>query len=180
VKQIHRAADIPNAPYANVLVIGVAHNPSNARRFENALAEKLVNEKTSAKANHIENDAAVLSEEQVRRVIGMVQADAVIVSSIQDLAIGTSVEKSRTEVERTRKTESLVDFFRYDYKEVVTQEIVSLDYTVELITHVYDAKTGEKVYSLESTTMGAETTWEVIVSESTAIAKQLRKAGLVQ
>ena len=38
VDKVERADDIPNAPYGTVLVVGVARNPDNARRFETALA----------------------------------------------------------------------------------------------------------------------------------------------
>jgi len=180
VTGVKRVDYLPNAPYANVLVIGVSKNPGTARLFANALAAELTNEKTTALPNHTENDADVLTEQQVREIVNKMQADAVVVSSVKHIDIGTSVEKSRTDVERTRKNESLVDFFRYDYKEVATPEIISLDYKVELTTDVYDALTGDKIYTIESSTMHAETSFEVIVSETAAIAKQLRKGGLVR
>jgi hypothetical protein len=180
IKQVTRAASIENAPYANVLVIAVAKSPSNARRFENELAGQLRSSATTATPSHTERADAALTEAQVKEIVEKVQADAIIVTSVKRADVGTAVEKSRVEVAKTRKSNTLVDFFRYDYKEVTTPEIVTLSYQVELTTDVYDAVTGGKVYTIESRTIDAETSFDVILAESAAIAKQLRKGGMVR
>jgi pyruvoyl-dependent arginine decarboxylase (PvlArgDC) len=179
IKSVSRADSIPNAPYGNVLVLTIAKSRSNARQFQNELSAAIATSVTNATPMHVENDSADLSEADVRTVVQKLGADAVVVTSVKQADIGTAVEQSRVEVKQTRKNDTLVDFFRYDYKEVETQEIVRLNYNVTLTTDVYDTATGDKVYTIESITVDAETSFDVILQESAAIAKQLRKGRLI-
>jgi len=180
INRIDRSAEIPNAPYSRVLVVGVARNRDNGRRFETALATELTNENASATANYLENPDGVVTDAMVREVVSRKQADAVIVTSIKRIDVDTEVDAERIEVERSRRNDNLVDFFRYDYKDITTPATVALTYNVVLTTEVFDSDTGKKVYSLESSTLKAETTFEIILAESAAIAKQLRKDGIVR
>ena len=179
IKKVELADNVPNAPYATVLVIGIASNPGDGRRFANELAAIITNSKTVAKSSHRENAGGELTEESVREVIQSMEADAVLVSSVNKLEFATKVDAERTEVSQTHKGGNLFDFFRYEYKEVKSPELVKLTYDVTLITDVYDSVTGEKVYTLETDTVDGDTAFEIILSESTAIAKQLRRDGLV-
>jgi hypothetical protein len=180
VDRVERAANTPNAPYSNVLIVGVARSPGNVRRFENALVSDITNENTKATPHHEKNPDEVVTEDMVQELVGRMQADAIVVTSVKQVDIGTDVSAERTEVERTRKNDNLVDFFRYDYDDITTPETVALTYNVVLTTDVYDAESGTKVYSLESSTMDAETTFDVIVAESAAIAAQLRRDGMLR
>ncbi len=179
ITSVSRADAIPNAPYGNVLVLTVAKSRSNARQFQNELSAAIATAATNATPIHVENDSADLSEADVRAIVQKLGADAVVVTSVKQADIGTAVEESRVEVKQSRKSDTLVDFFRYDYKDVETQAIVRLNYNVTLTTDVYDTATGDKVYTIESTTVDAETSFDVILQESAAIAKQLRKGRLI-
>jgi hypothetical protein len=179
VKKAELADNAPKAPYANVLVVGIASNPGDGRRFANELAAKITNSKTVALPSHRENSGGKLTEESVRNVIQSMEADAVLVSSVKKLEFSTKVDAERTEVAQARKSGNLFNFFRYDYTEVKSPELVKLTYDVTLTTDVYDSTTGEKVYTLETITVNGDTAFEIILSESTMIAKQLRRDGLV-
>jgi hypothetical protein len=180
INNVSRADVIPNAPYSNVLVLTVAKSRSNARQFQNELSAAIAGESTKATPIHVENDSPELSEDDVQAIVNKLGADAVIVTSVKQADIGTAVEQQSVDVKKTRKSDSLVDFFRYDYEEVVTQPIVRLNYDVSLTTDVYDTASGARVYSIESTTTGAETSFDVILQESAAIAKQLRKGRVIR
>jgi hypothetical protein len=179
VKNTEFADNAPNAPYVTVLVIGIASNPGDGRRFANELAAKITNSKTVALPSHRRISDGELTEESVRNVIQSMEADAVLVSSVKKLDFGTKVDAERTEVSQARKSGNLFNFFRYEYTEVKSPELVKLTYDVTLTTDMYDSKTGEKVYTLETNTVNGDTAFEIILSESTVIAKQLRRDGLV-
>ena len=179
VKRAELADNLPNAPYSTVLVIGIASNPGDGRRFANELAAMITNSKTVAKPSHRENAGGELTEESLRDVIQRIEADAVLVSSVKKLEFATKVDTEYTEVSQTHKDGNLFDFFRYEYKEVKSPEFVKLTYDVTLTTDVYDSATGKKVYALETTTVDGDSAFEIILSESMAIAKQLRSDGLV-
>jgi hypothetical protein len=179
VKKAELVGNAPNSPYATVLVIGIASNPGDGRRFANELAAKITNSKTVAIPSHQGNSGGKLTEESVRNVIQSMEADAVLVSSVKKLDFGTKVDAERTEVSQTRKSGNLFNFFRYEYTEVNSPEFVKLTYDVTLTTDVYDSTTGEKVYTLETNTVNGDAAFEIILSESTMIAKQLRRDGLV-
>jgi hypothetical protein len=180
INSVARADSIPNAPYSNVLVLTVAKSRSNARQFQNELSAAIASEMTNATPMHVENDTSDLSEADVKAVVEKLGADAVVVTSVKQADIGTAVEESRVETKQTRKNDTLVDFFRYDYEDVETQPIVRLNYNVTLTTDVYDTATGDKVYTIESITVDAETSFDVIMQESAAIAQQLRKGRLIR
>lgn len=180
IDRVARAAELPNAPYSNLLVIGVAPKAANSRRFEDALAAELTNDRTQARPNHREGSVESLSDTIVREAASSMGADAVLITSLKHVSSDVSVRSERIEVDRERKDENLIDFFRYDYKEYTTPASIDLSYNVVLVTDLYDVDSGKKVYFVESSTMDAETAFEIILAESTAIARRLREDGIVR
>ena len=177
--RVARAADLPNAPYSNILVIGIAPVAGSGRRFENALAAELSNKRTRARPNHRETEGGTLSEAIVREAASSMGADAIIITSVKQVETGAEV-RGRVNLDEERRPRGLIDFFRYDYREDNRPPEVRSVYDVVLVSDLYDARSGERVYTVESSTMKAEDTFEVIVSESVAIARRLRKDGMVR
>ena len=180
VNNVYKAATIPNAPYSKVLVVGVGQSERNVERFEIALVSEVGGAGTSAIANHIENGEGEVSEASVKEAVERTGANAVVVTSLKQIDVDTTESAERVDVERTRRRDNLVDFFRYDYEDITTPVTVALTYNVVLTTEVFDGESGEKVYAFDSNTMDAETTFEVILLESAAIAEQLRSAGITR
>ncbi len=180
IVRAERLADIPDAPYRNVLVVGVANDQDNARRFENALADNLIKGGAIATAGSAAGMGADITAAAVRSAARQVQANAVIVTSVKQADVEAVVNKGQTDVRAERKDGNLANFFRYDYKEITAPVEVVAEYDVLLETKVYDAATGEIVYVIESRTIKAETPFEVVMGESRAIADKLQRDSIVK
>jgi hypothetical protein len=84
------------------------------------------------------------------------------------------------DVESQVRGGGLVDFFRYDYKELTKPADSTMRMQLQFITNVFDVKEDRRVYTLESTTGLAESSSEIILSQAGEIAKRLRKDRMVR
>ena len=180
IDRVARARDLPNAPYSNILVIGVAPDAGNGRRFENAMAAELSSDRTQARPNHREMGGDTLSEAIVRESASGMGADGILITSVKRVQTGVEVTNERVDVDKERRPGGLIDFFRYDYREYREPPEVGSLYDVVLVSDFYDAQSGERVYTVESSTMKATSAFEVIVAESVAISRRLRRDGIVR
>ena len=110
---------------------------------------------------------ADVKEDVVRSLAEHQDADAILVVTARLVNAEREVTEERTDVQAQVIGGSLVDFFRYDYKEYTSPP--SADYRVNV-----------QVQTVESRTDFAETTSEIVLSEATQLAKRLRKDGLVR
>jgi len=180
IVKAERLADIPAAPYANVLVVGVARDHNNARRFENALAEDLIEGGTIATAGSAAGMEGVIDEAAVRDAVRRLQADAVVVSSVKQVEYATEVREGQEGIRADRKDGGLANFFRYDYADITAPVTLETSVDVVVTTDVYDTASGLKAYTLETRTIKAETPFEVIMGETRAIAAQLRRDAIIR
>ncbi len=178
VERVLRLPGLADTPYSHVLVVGVAPSNANAHLFERRIAEELRN--TETRAAEYYKIGVSLTEDKVRETAGELGIDAILVTRVEHIDSNVSVSEERTEIEVTARGGNLVDYFRYDYGEHTLPPTVGVTYDVVLVTDIYDERSGEKVYVIESRTMDAETAFELILDESTAIVEHLRKDGVVR
>ena len=180
IDRVAKAPDLKSAPYANLLIVGVGPRANLAREFELVLAGLITEGDTRATAYHRLASRADVSEDKIRELVERQGADAVLVTTLRHVDSEVRMRGARTELKAEPIGGSLVDFFRYDYKEYSTAPSADLKYNVQLVTDVFDAKSGDRVYTIESTTLQAETAYEIIDAESEAIAKQLREDDMLR
>ena len=180
VDRVARAKELPSAPYKRVLIVATAARASSAREFEEVLAKDLSNNHTYAFGYHRAASRADVKEDVIRSVAQLQNADAILVVTARLVNAEREVKKERTDVQAQVIGGSLVDFFRYDYKEYTSPP--STDYRVngQVQTDMFDVATEERIYRVESRTDFAETTSEIVLSEATQLAKRLRKDKLVR
>lgn len=180
VDRVARAKELPNAPYKRVLIVATAARASSAREFEEVLAKDLSNDHTYAFGYHRSASRADVKEDVVRSLAELQDADAILVVTARLVNAEREVTEERTDVQAQVIGGSLVDFFRYDYKEYTSPPSADYRVNVQVQTDMFDVATEERVYTLESRTDFAETTSEIVLSEATQLAKRLRKDGLVR
>ena len=168
-------------PYAQVLVVGVTSNQNRRRQFEDLLAARLRENGNTAWASSREMaiDEA-LNRDTVAGAVRKTGASTVVVTRLVNQEVSVDEVGARTGVKTQRKTETAVDFFRYDYNEYEEPGYLVVKTTVTLTTDVYDAADGRLLYSLDSVTFDKETDNEILSELTTAIARQLRRDGLVK
>ena len=180
IDRVARAKELPNAPYKRVLIVATAARASSAREFEEVLAKDLSNKHTYAFGYHRPASRAAVKKEVVRSLGELQDADAILVVTARLVNAEREVTEERTDVQAQVIGGSLVDFFRYDYKEYTSPPSADYRVNVALQTDMFDVATEERIYTVESRTDFAETTSEIVLSEATELARRLRKDGLVR
>ena len=180
VDRVARAKELPNAPYKRVLIVATAARASSAREFEEVLAKELTNNNTYAFGYHRAASRADVKEDVVRSIAEQQSADAILVVTARLINAERETTPERTDVQAKVKGGSLVDYFRYDYKEYTSPP--SADYRVNVQVHsdMFDAATDARIYTVESRTEFAQTTSEIILGEAKELAQRLRKDKLLR
>jgi len=180
VERAARAKEIPNAPYTNILVVGVTYRADTGRAFEKVLVEELANYNTRARAFHIVESTTDVSDDVVRNAAERVGADAVLVVRVENVDTDVKIGESRVDIKESNQKGGLVEFFSRDYEEIKSAPTVDLKFTARIVTDLYDAKSSERVYTVESATANAKTAEQIIVGESSAITARMHSDGIIR
>jgi hypothetical protein len=168
-------------PYRTILVVGVADDGGERRRFENAMTAALAGLGIAARASNREMPAeAPLNRDSIAGVVKATGADAVLVTRLVSHEVATQEVDARTGVKVNPKGQNVYDFFRYDYDEYEESAYLVVKSTVRLSTDFYEARQGELVYTLETTTYDKESGAEIITEVTEAVAGRLKRDGLVR
>jgi len=116
----------------------------------------------------------------VRSLAELQDADAILVVTARLVNAEREEVEERTDVRAEVKGGSLVDFFRYDYKEYTSPPSADYRVNVQVQTDMFDVATEERIYTVESRTDFGEATSEIILGEARELAKRLRKDKLVR
>lgn len=180
VDRAAKAGSIPNAPFANVMVVGIAAQGTRGREFEEELVKQLGNRNTNAFGYRRAAQRADVREEVVTELVRAREADGVIVVSARFRNIVADDKEERVDVESEVRGGGLVDFFRYDYQELTKPADTTMRMELQFVTNIFDVREDRRVYTLESTTGLAESSSEIILSQAGEIAKRLRKDRMVR
>jgi len=180
VERVARAKQLPNAPYARVLIVGIAERASSAREFEEVLAKELNNDHTYAFGYHRAASRADVKEDVVRSIAELQHADAVLVITARLVSAEKQVSQQQSDLKAEVKGGGLVDFFRYDYKELTAPKVTDFRVNVQFTSNMFDVASDERIYTVETRTDFADTTSEIIVAEAGELAKRLRKDKMVR
>ncbi len=181
VDRVARATELPNAPYKRVLIVVTAERAATAREFEEVLAKELTNKNTYAYGYHRAASRADVKEDVVRSLAELQNADAILMVTGRLVNATRKPSDERTDVQaRVRGGSSLVDYFRYDYKEYTAPPSAGYRVNVQVHSDLFDAASEQRVYTVESRTDFAETTSEIVLSEARELAKRMRKDKIVR
>ena len=180
VDRVARAKELPNAPYRRVLVVATAARAASAREFEEVLAKELTDKNTYVFGYHRAASRADVKEDVIRSLADQQQADAILFVTARLVNAERQVTDEWTDVEARVKGGSLVDFFRYDYKEFTSPPSADYRVNIQVQSDLFDAATEKRIYTVESRTDFAETTSEIILGEARQLAQRLRKDKLVR
>jgi len=181
VDRVARAKELPNAPYKRVLIVATTARAATAREFEEVLAKEISNKNTYAYGYHRAASRADVKQDVVRSIAEQQNADAILLVTARLVNATRKPSDERTDVQaRVKGGSSLVDYFRYDYKEYTSPPSTGFRVNVQVHSDLFDAATEQRVYTVESRTDFAETTSEIILGEARELAKRLRKDGMVR
>lgn len=174
-------AEAPAVAPGGVLVVGVGRDLTNRRTFEDLLAGRLrdAGNQAWASSRHMDNTAP-LQRETVAAAVTSTGARLVVVARLehQDVAVTESGERDSVKVQRRSQTP--LDFFRYDYEVVAAPTYLATEAAVTLAADVYSVPGGQLLYTIDVVIPPRETRYEIMDEAARAIDKRLRRAKLVK
>lgn len=180
VDRVLLAAKLENAPYSNVLVVGATPRRETDRMIEEGLIKELRARDVVAYSFVRSSASTRPSEEAVAQLVREKNADGVIVVSARFDRADIRQHDEQVSVDARPKQGGLLDFFRYDYKEVASPRYSSVTVDVKYVADFYDTESQKRVYSAESATAHGKTDYEIVMAESKAIVARLKKDGLIR
>ena len=120
-----------------------------------------------------------MQQADLDRVSENVAADAILVTHVASLDTEVDVQKGRTDVVSECRGGDPLDYFLYDHRTITEPDSVRIAHTVTVISNLYDARTRERLWTIQSTCFDKSTMPEVMSEEAIAIVRQLKIDGLI-
>lgn len=180
VDRVLKAPDVPNAPYSNLVLVGVAPSRDLARQLEQGLREVLRDRGVEVHSFVSESTAKEATPEAVKALVDTTGAGGVLM--ITGRPTGGDIEEHEeiVDVEARSIGGNLVNFFRYDYKEFTEPTYTDVTLDVVLVSLLFDAASNSRVHSVEAHTSDGESSYQIIMAQSKAIAARLAKDGMIR
>ena len=180
VDRVLISRNISNAPYSKVLVIGAVPSRETARNIEYGLSQELRAAKVEAHSFVRESSSKGPSDEAVQALIAETGVDGVIIVSGKPAGAAGVERDEQVDFDAETRGGRLFNYFRYDYKHITRPSYADFTRDVVLVTDFYDAESGGRIYSVESSTAHGETSYSIIMAESKAIVRRLKQDGLIR
>ncbi len=172
--------------FDRILVVGVTDDQFRRRGFESAVVNALAGKRTEAVSSIEIMDAdTALSDASVDAAGDKIQADAVLITRLTNTTVKAKQIDSRVNVQAQAKGGNIVDFFRYDYKDVEDPGYLQAKISFVLSSNLYETAGGTLVYSIETVTSDKNTDYNTVVFDiientSVKIGQRLRRDGLAR
>jgi nucleotide-binding universal stress UspA family protein len=179
IDRVLLAPDLPNAPYSNIVLVGVAPSRELAREFEQGLSDELSERGVQVHSFVKESSAREATAEAVANLVNATGADAILMVTGRLAGAEIDEHEEIVDVEARNIGGNLLNFFRYDYREFTEPTYTDVTVDVKLVSLLFDAASNERVHSVEVSTTDGETEYHVITSQSEAIVDRMKKDELI-
>ena len=149
--------------------------------MERAIVTEIEAEKGAAiRAVDLISSSEGLSKDTVTKVVIENSVDGVLVINLLESAVKVDIDEKRTEtiIERPQP-EKLINVFVRHYKEVDIAREMNINATVIISADFYSGKSGDKVWSVQTTVYEGTDADPIIADAAKAIVKQLAKDKLI-
>jgi len=182
VDRVLKARSIPSAPFSNILVVGAAPSRETMRNIEEGFVRELEKRNIQAHSFVRESDALEPSEQAIMALSEKTSADAVLVVSgmLEGAELTKRSETVAADVQPQVRGKTLINFFRYDYKEIQRSSFSDFTVSIVLVSDLYETSSKQRVYSVESNTAHGGTRFEIITAEARAVVDRMRKDRIVR
>lgn len=166
--------------YKRLLIVDISGDHSQQQLFEDELASKLQQDQVDAIPIHAKLDTSKgVSQGDINRISDEIGADAILITHIASVDTKMDVVEGREEIKSTCRGGDPVDYFLYDHDIIAEPDSVKMAHRIVVISNLYDGRSHERVWTIQSTCFGKDSLSEVMEKEASAIARQLRIDGLI-
>lgn len=174
-----RDQDYAGGPFDNILIVGVSDQETVRRVFENTFVDRLGEENIKATAGFAVMPGETRpTEEMVREVVREIRFDGVLVTHL------VGVEDKEVYHPPTYRPgpyyHGFGGYYGYVGGYVYEPGYYSRHTSVKLETNLYDARTEELVWSIQSETMNPGSEQKLIDAKIKTVVKHLKAQGLLQ
>jgi len=181
VVKLYEDPEWSSKTFARLLIVDVAGDHSQQQMFESEIVSRLEQDQVEAIPAYTMLDTSKgVTQDDINAAGDQVGADGILVSHIASLDTQVDVVKGRETLESTCRRGDPVDYFLYDHEVIAEPDSVKVAHTVMVISHLYDAESNKRVWSIQSTCFEKASLSMALIEEATAIARQLRLDELIE
>ncbi len=167
-------------PYQRLLVVDISSDHGQQKFFEVEVVAKLRQEKVDAIPVYSRLDTSKgVTQDDINRVADEVGADGILITHIASVGTEMDVVGGREQLKSTCRRGDPVDYFLYDHDVIAEPDSVKVAHTVVVISNLYDGRSHERIWTIQSTCFGKDSMTDVLLEEASVIARQLRIDELI-
>lgn len=165
--------------YERLLVVSVVGDTGTRRRLEELITTNLESADISAIAGYTETGLKTsMLQDEIDAAARNANADAILITHIASVDTRVDVEPPESILAECRGDDSM-DFSLYGQAELKEAPSIKVAHTVVAVTNLYDAASGERLWTIQSTCFEKASMDEVLQEEARAIVRQLQIDKLV-
>jgi hypothetical protein len=147
ITPVYKDPAFSGVAYQNILVVAATQNYENRAAYERMMSTRLVSSGVAAAPLHqVAGGNSPVDRDVVLEAVLAGSFDAVLYTHTASSQSNVSTTTGQTTVDAARKSDRVVNLFRYDYEEHADPEYVSLATSAILITELYDVSSQSKVW----------------------------------
>lgn len=181
LEKLYQDPDAPAAPYQQILVIGIAAEPDQRRWMENLITAELADHDVSATPGYTRLGASpVLRQDDVDLAAEATRSDAILIAHLVSVSEEVEIADDRTSIKSECRGGNPIDYFLYDHEEIREPGSVSIAREVTMVSNLYDARSGARVWTVQSTCFEKSAFEAILNKEARAVVQQLRRDRLIR
>jgi len=167
-------------PYKRLLVVDVSSDYGQQALFEGEIAARLSKEQVDAVPIYTKLDTSKgVTQSEINKVADDIAADGILITHIASVDTEVDVVAGREQLKSTCRRGDPVDYFLYDHDIIAEPDTVKVAHTLVVISNLYDGRSHERIWTIQSTCFGKESMSEAMSEEASAIVRQLRIDELI-
>jgi len=167
-------------PYKRLLVVDVSSDYGQQALFESEIAARLSKEQVDAVPIYTKLDTSKgVTQSEINKVADDIAADGILITHIASVDTEVDVVAGREQLKSTCRRGDPVDYFLYDHDIIAEPDTVKVAHTLVVISNLYDGRSHERIWTIQSTCFGKESMSEAMSEEASAIVRQLRIDELI-
>lgn len=180
IEKLYQDPDSGKAPYERLLVVGIAGDAGQRQHIEELLTGRLNAGDVEAIASYTRlGTSPVILQEAIDQAARDSAADGILIAHRVSASVTPEYREERVDVRSECRGGSPVDLFLYEYKELREPATVTFAHELTMVTNLYDAGTGNRIWTIQSTCFEKTDFEAVLQREAEAIVRQLRRDGLI-
>lgn len=166
--------------FKRLLVVDVSSDHGQQTLFESEIVAKLRKEQVDAVPIYTRLDTSKgVTQSEINKVADDVAADGILITHIASVDTEIDVVAGQEQLKSTCRRGDPVDYFLYDHDIIAEPDTVKVAHTLVVISNLYDGRSRERIWTIQSTCFGKDSLSEVLAEEAAAIVRQLRIDELI-